>query len=407
MSNFKKIINEDEIYRIVSEANNTEAGQYFAKFLKKKGFKLTYDSAKKQYFINSFLPAIPSKAWDKAMDTLDSIKKGERKLFQSDVVVTGRCHCNCWHCYRNKSSRYDLSLESVKSFIEQTYELGVANIGITGGEPMLRNDIKDIISFIPEGMQAQLYTTGHKIDDEFCKFLSNSNVSRVIISLDHYKEEVVVKTRDSKNAFQESLEAIKVLQANNIYTVVTICIIDSFTTDEIEEYFKFVSELGIQEIRIVLPIPQGKIEGMDCKMNYKVAKRMIMDIKEKYINNPDYPNVVLFSEFESAKCMGCSAGIYYLTLNNDGAYTPCVAVPLSFGDITQDTVKDVLEDMSQFFKCAGRTCYGRKIGRIIQDMGIDTGKIPLDTQLSKTVAEKYIVEGLPPEFYDGFFNNLF
>lgn len=406
MGVFRKIVDDDEIFNIVLDANKTEVGSYFAEFIKAKGFKLTYDSENNRYFINSFFPSIPSKAWDRAIDTLTAIKKGEKRVFQSDVVVTGRCHCNCWHCYRNKNSRFDLDMEYIKSFMKQSFELGAANIGITGGEPMLRTDIKEIVEAVPDGMQSQLYTTGHGIDDEFCKVIKNSNVTRVIISLDHYKEEVVTKTRNNKNAFKEALDAIKILQKNGIYTVVTICIIESFTEDEIEEYFNFVNKLNIQEVRVILPIPQGKIEGMDCKLNYKKAKRMILNIKKKYINNPDYPNIILFSEFESSKCLGCSAGMYYITANNDGAITPCVAVPLSFGNIKTDKLKDVFMDMSKYFKSAGRTCYGRKIGAIIKNMGVDTSKIPLSTEVSKKVAENYIVEGLPPVFYDKLFNKL-
>lgn len=399
---FSKITNKEDIYNAISSSSTIKVADSLAKFTHCKNERITYDSSRKKYYLNSFFPSLPSKAWERMLDSMQSIKFGVHKPYQSDIVVTGKCHCNCWHCYRNKFGRDDLGLEQIKKFIDQSFALGIANCGITGGEPMLRNDIKEIIDYIPDGMEGQLYSTGHKIDDEFCEYLNTTNLTRVIISLDHYKEEIVTKTRDNKNAFQETILAIEALVRNNIYTVVTLCVNETFFAEDIESYFNFIGKFGIQEVRIVMPIPQGKIEGIDIKATYRNVRNLMFDMKNKYLDIPDAPNIVLFSEFESHRYFGCSAGAHYLTVNNDGAITPCVAVPLSFGNIYKEDLEDIYTRMKKYFKCSGITCYGRRMAKVMKELGIDTSVTPLSRDVSEFVAEHYIVDADTSCFFEDF-----
>lgn len=86
--------------------------------------------------------------------------------------------------------------------------------------------------------------------------------------------------------------------------------------------------------------------------------------------------------------MGCSAGANYISINNDGLVTPCVAVPLSFGNIREDSLKNIYENMKECFPKSGRICYGKVSGRIITREGIDTSITPLDSGISFNVAEQ-------------------
>lgn len=151
--------------------------------------------------------------------------------------------------------------------------MGTCTVGLTGGEPMLHPDIKEIIRSIPEHIEAQLYTTGHAIDEAFAAFLEESRVTRCIISLDHYKAaEIANEKRQFKEAFLEAVTAIEILSKTNLYTAVTVCITNELLLEgELENYFSFVTTLPINELRVVMPIPQGKLEGEDVRQLYGKA----------------------------------------------------------------------------------------------------------------------------------------
>lgn len=308
---------------------------------------------------------------------------------QADIVVTGKCHCRCWHCFRIKDKREDLSLVEIQNTLHSLYNMGTATVGITGGEPMLREDIKDIISMIPEGIQGQLYTTGHNVTREFAKFLKGSRISRVIISLDHYDENIACSMRNYEHAFMDALTAIHNLITEGIYTAVTVCVTEKLLeSGELEKYFEYVKNLQVDEIRVVMPIPQGNLEGKTLNRLYSDAVKFVKTHKKRYIKDKDYPTVVNFCEMESAGYMGCAAGANYISINNDGLVTPCVAVPLSFGNIRENTLEDIFNNMSEYFEKSGRLCYGKISGRIIHKGNIDTSLTPLDIKISKEIAQQ-------------------
>lgn len=379
-----------DIIEAMSQVDNKSQIGTITNFFDSVDEKYTYSPSEKCYYINSFFPSFPSLAWSRMVETFTNITQNNWRLpAQADLVVTGRCHCNCWHCFRAKHNNEDLDLETIRSCLNQLYEMGTSTIGITGGEPMLRDDIVDIIMSIPDGIQGQLYTTGHLIDDNFAKILKKSNITRCIISLDHYDKKVTCEMRHYEKAFDEALNAIKALNRSNIYTSVTVCITDKLLEKEaLSNYFEFVKSLAVSEIRIVMPIPQGKLEGKDFSRLYSDAVRYIKQFKKENAMNVNTPAVVNFCELESGNYLGCSAGAHYISINNDGNVTPCVALPLSFGNVKNEPIKTIFDNMGEYFPHSGRVCFGKISGRVLKSDNIDTAITPLPIDVSKKVAAK-------------------
>lgn len=403
MKHGRKIVDFNDIESVMLKSGKLDIIQKIADFFKQNPEKYTHDVLMERYFINSFFPSFPSPAWSKLAESLGKIVHGERIPFQVDMVVTGDCHCSCWHCFRAKHDNQELSSEVIKKFMAQASELGTASIGITGGEPMLREDIVDIIQSIPDGMEGQLYTTGYRVDKDFLNSVKGTNLTRVIVSLDHYDENIMCKRRGNDHAFKDALNAIEILSDQNIYTAVTLCITDDLLNEEdIIKYFEFVSKLGGDEIRIILPIPQGNLEGKNYKRLYMNAMHVIKKFKNDHMHKTDFPSIVLFSEYESQHRLGCGAGANYISLNNDGSITPCVAVPLAFGNIYESALSEIYESMGAYFKNSGRTCYGKRIGKIMQEECVDTTITPLPLDVSLSLASKCVVDGEKADFFEKF-----
>lgn len=382
-------LNED-IMNAMSQVDNKPEASHLIEFFKSVNEKYTFSQSENKYFINSFFPSFPSKAWNRTIKWYTDItQNNQRSPMQADLVVTGKCHCSCWHCFRAKHNDVDLDLDTIRSCIDQLYKMGASTIGITGGEPMLRDDIVDIINLIPDGIEGQLYTTGHLIDDNFANVIKNSNVTRCIISLDHYDKKSVSDMRNYDNAFDDVLNAIEILNKHNIYTAVTVCITQKLLKqEELKKYFEFAKQLSVDEIRVIMPIPQGKLEGQNFSRLYSDAIRYIKQFKKDNANDVNSPAVVNFCELESANYLGCSAGANYISINNDGNVTPCVALPFAFGNVHDESIQDIFDKMSKYFPHSGRVCYGKISGRVLRQENIDTSITPLPISTSIQVAEK-------------------
>lgn len=380
----------DNIKNVMMKPDCKNTAEKLVKFFEEKKEKYTYNEETKRYYISSFFPTISGPAWNRFVSGVSQIVNNDKRIpMQADLVVTGRCHCHCWHCFRAKYKSDDMNLDKIKECMESLYKLGTATVGITGGEPMLRSDIYDIIKMIPNGMEGQLYTTGYKIDDEFAKKIKGTNLTRCVISLDHYDEDIVCKLRNNPNAFKDAINAVKVLTKHNIYTAVTICIKKELLEPGIlERYFEFINSLGVQEMRIIMQIPQGNLEGKNIDSVYMQAMNLVKNFRNKHIVDESSPTIVNFSEVEGPEYFGCTAGFSYISVNNDGAVTPCVAVPLSFGNVYEDSLENIYYDMDRYFRMSSGICFGIASQKVISAEKIDTAIQPLSMDKSFDIATK-------------------
>lgn len=356
-------------------------------------YKFTEDLDGKRTFINGFLPSFPGKSWDRFLIGAKKIADGERLPLWLEFAVTGRCPCKCWHCYRSDfAQQQDLTTEEIKTIINEAYDIGTAIFGITGGEPMEREDIIDICRAIPDGMEGVLYTTGYKIDNQFAALLKQTNVTRCQLSLDHYEKEIVNSLRSNPQAYDTALKAIEALKHAGIYIGVTFCITDDICEEEkFNKYMHFVNSLGIDEIRVILPIPQGQLKGRDYKKLYLKVIKWTREMNKNFAKDIGFPNILLFNVLESWDFLGCSAGFTMVSINNDGYITPCTAIPLKFANVRELGFKNAYDKLAPYFKTTGKTCYGKRIAKLILNEEFAHEQAPFSVSSSEKIASAVVV----------------
>ncbi len=394
----------EKIKHVIPLSENPPLVDRGLEFLQAGSFtsKYTLDDSTGRIFTNSLFPSFPGKSWDRFFAGVGGIAQGERIPLWLDIVTTGRCHCNCWHCFRSKyTNTSDLSLDVIEKLIHDAYALGTVMLGLTGGEPMLHRDLLDIIRLVPEGMEILLYTTGHLMDESFIRKAEETQVTRCIISLDHFDAEAVKKRRQHVGAFDEAVNTLKLLGKSRIFTSVALCITEDLCTeDAFNRYLDLVCSLEVNEVRVILPVPQGRLQGESHKRLYGEARRMVRKIKEQTAGDESVPSIMLFSDFESSACLGCGAGFHYISINNDGQVTPCVAVPLAFGNIHDSSLGEIYSTvMGCYFKSAGTTCFGRRVNRMIGRQGSVPESYPYPVEYSKALASGCIVDGGQGSFF--------
>lgn len=380
----------EEMQALAGGAKPEDTLQKILDYISHQMEKTTFCPQNRQVFLNAFFPSLPSLAWERMVFGIDQIVNQNHRIpLQADIVITGKCPCDCWHCFRKNTMPYDLSVERIQRVFQELEALGTATVGITGGEPMMRDDIVDIIHMIPKTMEGQLFTTGYRIDEQFVEKIQGSQLTRFILSLDHYDKDKVVASRQRPHIFDETLNAIRVLTTHGFYTAVTLCITqDLLIPGELEKYMEFARDLQVQEVRITMQIPQGKLEGKPVGRLYGKGMKAVRMLKEKYGADLDYPVITNFSEFESVSCIGCGAGANYISINNDSTVTPCVAVPLQFGNLEEKSLTEIYRHMGDFFPQSDCVCFGIASGIVIARDGIDTSRSPISQEVSELVASR-------------------
>ena len=100
------------------------------------------------------------------------------------LQVTARCHCTCVHCYQVRSAEGELTFAEIARVLAELADAGALLLGITGGEPFVRDDADAIVAEARRrGFAVKLLTTGHFLDDERCRRLRDLGAISVDLSV--------------------------------------------------------------------------------------------------------------------------------------------------------------------------------------------------------------------------------
>lgn len=125
---------------------------------------------------------------------------------------TRACNLTCRHCYASAGAEPEadeLTTEEGFELIDQLAELNVPVLLLSGGEPLMRPDVFDLIGYAREkGIRVTLSTNGTLIDQEVARKIKDLGVSYVGISLDGL-EETNDRFRGQEGAFKSALTGIR------------------------------------------------------------------------------------------------------------------------------------------------------------------------------------------------------
>lgn len=135
--------------------------------------------------------------------------------------VSQRCNLRCIHCYSDSdgcAGTNDLTTEEGKRLIDDVVAFGCPVLLFSGGEPLMRPDVPDLIEYASsKGIRVVISTNGTLIDDAMAKRLMRGSVSYVGVSLDG-GEQTHDGFRRSKGAFKAAIEGIRACRRAGLKT---------------------------------------------------------------------------------------------------------------------------------------------------------------------------------------------
>jgi len=329
-------------------------------------------------YTNTFTPYYPSKAYDRYLNGVVSITKGIPLPVIVNFAVTSKCICDCVHCsFSAREKKNELALDELADCIKQVQDMGTSIIGITGGEPLLRDDLEEIINSIGEKSMSLLFTTGFNLTQERVKALKKAGLDIPVISLDHYIPEIHDKRRKKTGMFDTALKAIKLFQDEGFYTAVSF-VPGRDMLDNKNDFFKtidFFKNLRINDMRLTSPILSGKLTDKPEEKLSKENIKTIFKAQKSCVKKKGYPGVFAYDYFENQKFYGCCAGYNYMFIDSSGNICPCDFTMISLGNIREKSIVNIWEEMNKYFKKPQCECIANTISNDI--LKINDKKRPL------------------------------
>jgi len=108
----------------------------------------------------------------------------------ANVACNLRCKsCNFWQGIYKKEADEILSTEEARGLLDQISEWGIPSLVITGGEPFMRPDIRQVLEYAVKKVQyVRLQTNGTFLDEEMARFLVHIGLDEIWISVDGGRE---------------------------------------------------------------------------------------------------------------------------------------------------------------------------------------------------------------------------
>ncbi|MEW8954902.1 GTP 3',8-cyclase MoaA [Clostridium sp.] len=188
-----------------------------------------------------------------------------REINYMRISLTDRCNLRCNYCmppgYDNFFKEEDmLSLDEIYTVAQIGSELGISKFRFTGGEPLVREGIENLIKKVKKlpGVNEIAITTNGILLPEKIKKLKESGLDRVNISLDSFKEDRF-KSITNNGDLKKVLKAIDMAIEHKIEVSLNVVIVKGKNQDEIMDFIRFSEEKGIKVRFIeIMPIGKGK-----------------------------------------------------------------------------------------------------------------------------------------------------
>ena len=276
--------------------------------------------------------------------------KFERPIISLRITITNRCNENCIYCHHDGmiSSKNEMTPDEIYKICEIAKKLGVKKIRISGGDPLVRNDIVEIVEKIASlNFQDISLTTNGVLLEKYAKDLKKAGLNRVNVSLDtlnHTTYRFVTNSDYLNEAKSGILKSVEV----GLYPVkINMVVMKDINEHEIKDMFEFCrdNKMVLQLIELIESENcdddkfsaeyHYKLDSIEKKLSdiaEDVKERKFMQGRKKYYINGGEIEVV--KPMDNTKfCANCTR----LRVTPDGKIKPCL--------LRNDNLVDIITDI--------------------------------------------------------------
>jgi cyclic pyranopterin phosphate synthase len=185
------------------------------------------------------------------------------------VSVTDRCNYKCVYCRTGEfGAQYaELPIEDYLRLIRLFVDLGITKVRLTGGEPLLRRGLLDLVRELArlrtidgEPLNLALTTNGHLLDS-LAQPLKDAGLQRVTVSMDAVDEPVFERITRVPGSFQAVLRGMRAARAAGLTPVKINCVLlRGFNDDQVEGFAEFARREDVI-VRFIefMPLEEGRL----------------------------------------------------------------------------------------------------------------------------------------------------
>jgi radical SAM protein with 4Fe4S-binding SPASM domain len=243
-----------------------------------------------------------------------------------------------------------LSTEEACGVIDQICETGRPIVILSGGEPLLREDIFTIARHgTDQGLRMAMGTSGILIDRATAGKLRDAGIRAVAVSLDSASPEIHDAFRGVKGVWEKAVQAIRNCREEGIEVQVNMSVMRPSFTD-IQSVVELGTTLGIHDYQVFFPVPVGRARMTESGQNREyeaLIREILLHYRKSGVNirptcAPQFRRIADELGIRNpAWGRGCIAGISYCRIYANGDVTPCPYLPVRAGNVRVTPFREI------------------------------------------------------------------
>ncbi len=265
--------------------------------------------------------------------------------YRMDLALTYRCNNACPHCYVARSPDYpEMDTATWKAVLERVWEVGIPHVCFTGGEATLREDLVELVAYAEGlGLVTGLLTHGRRLSDAaYVQALVAAGLDHVQITLESHDEAIHDSMVAAPGAWRETVQGVRNAVAAGLYTTTNTTLTHENVAG-IEETVAFIASLGVPTFACNSLIYAGR--GSTVGTGFREGE--LAPILERVRDAAGRHGLRLVWYTPTQYCAfsplqlglgvkACTAALYNMCVEPDGAVIPCQSYYERLGYILRD-----------------------------------------------------------------------
>ncbi len=261
--------------------------------------------------------------------------------------TTNACNMYCAHCYRDAGCKAEeeLSTSEAKTLLEQIARAGFKIMIFSGGEPLMRPDILELVKHAAGlGLIPVFGTNGTLITPGMARKLKEAGAKGMGISLDSLDPKKHNEFRRFPNAWEGAVEGMKNCREAGLPFQIHTTVMD-WNSNELEAMTDFAVEIGAKAHHFFFLVPTGRAESIEEEslraeayedvLTRIMKKQQEVPIELKPTCAPQFLRIADQLGMKTRFRRGCLAGLSYCIISPRGKVQPCAYLNMELGDVRE------------------------------------------------------------------------
>ena len=272
--------------------------------------------------------------------------------------TTKRCNLYCKHCSRESGPDADTSGELTtvegKTLIESIKAAGFRLLILSGGEPLLRQDIFELVYTAKKaGLIPAMGTNGTLLTKEVAKALADNGLGGIAISVDSLDSKYHDAFRGQLGAYDKAQAGIENALAAGLRVQINLTLTEK-NQAEFDKMVTYYEKKGVQAIHPFFLVPTGRAvsiaeEALKKEAYFAMIKKILArqnstSLELKPTCAPQFLPMAKEMGLQQRFTRGCLAGTAYCCILPNGDVHACPYLPVKVGNVRENAFSDIWRD---------------------------------------------------------------